>query len=370
MIKFSTFTFGCRVNQAEIEAISSDLIKAGWSYSVNRPDIIIINTCAVTTKAEREARQLIYQQDKKLPKAQNVVTGCSATYWKKNKLYQNLPIDLIVENVSKSSLPNTLLHLRSVVRSKAKIQNTNSHSKFLSSGRFVLKIQDGCNRFCSYCIVPYLRGRSKSIPISKIVSKINSLDKSIKEVILTAINTEYFGLEHQESLPKLISNIIEKTKISRLSFGSINPWSLNKEFFDLYKTIANSERFVHFFHIPLQSGSNRILKLMKREYSIKEYLSKISKIKKINSQAFIATDVIVGFPGETDDDFKTTYEFLKKARIDKFHVFRYSKRLNTAAYYMSRQYKEPIDEVKKQRSKILRELSSEKYAKFCGRERT
>lgn len=370
MIKFTTFTFGCRVNQAEIEAISSDMIKAGWIYSVDEPDIIIINSCAITGKAERETRQLIYQQKKKFPKAQIVVTGCSATYWKKNKLYKDLPIDLIIDNKSKSTLPSTLLHLRSVIRSGAISQNINNYNKFLNSGRFVLKIQDGCNRFCSYCIVPYLRGRSISLTISEIINKINSLDKSIKEVILTAINTEYFGLEHQESLPKLINDVLKKTKISRLSFGSINPWSLDKEFFYVYKAIANSKRFLHFFHIPLQSGSNRILKLMKREYTTKEYLSKIKTIKKINPQAFIATDVIVGFPGETEDDFIVTYKFLKKAPIDKFHIFRYSNRLNTAAYYMFKQHKEPSDEVKKQRSKILRDLSDEKYARFCGRERT
>lgn len=362
---FCFHSFGCRVNQAEIEAISQNLIKEGFLYSEANPDIFIINTCAVTAKAEREARQYIFQVKKRCPKTKLIVTGCSVTYWKKNNLYKDLPVDLYVVNNQKENLLSIIsnfIHKQNHLPSNPANKVVD---KYLSSGRVIIKIQDGCQRFCSYCIVPYLRGKPKSKRIKDVMKTIRfRVGNIIKEVILTAINTEAYGVDTGETLSQLIQTILTASTVSRLSFGSINPWSLNEDFFKLYIKLAGSERLIDFFHIPLQSGSNKILKLMRREYTTKEYLDKICRIKKINPLAFIATDVIVGFFDETDKDFKDTYKFLEKAPIDRFHVFRFSKRLNTAAYYMSGKYNEPLDRIKKVRSEALIDLSNKKYRWF------
>lgn len=355
--KFTTFSFGCRVNQAETETIARDLVRAGFSYCPDSPDLAVVNTCAVTGKAEREARQLIYKLARLLPKSKIVITGCAATYWLKNGFYKKLPV-LMLSNSSKQDLVKIVT--KDIFGSKNDADFT---SKFLSSKRMLLKIQDGCQRFCSYCIVPYLRGKPKSKQIKKILEEIKEV-KKIQEIILTAINTEAYGMDNKESLPQLISAVLKHSGITRLSFGSINPWSLDNDFFNLYEKIAGSERFIDFFHIPLQSGSNKILKLMKREYTGQDYLKKIKRIKKINSLAYIATDIIVGFPGETEQDFNKTLNLLKAAPIDKLHVFRFSKRLGTTAYHMPDIYKEPLESIKKARSKALIALSNKKQAVF------
>jgi len=289
-------------------------------------------------------------------------------------------------------------------------------SKFLSSGRLLIKIQDGCQRFCTFCIVPYLRGLPKSRKIEEIVEEINNtyhstlqIEKSkikdnsfsynlhchsefisesqkkipkptcrqarqvqndiktqtpISEVILTAINTEAFGLDTGESFIDLIEKVLENTNIPRLSFGSIHPWSITPQFINFYQKISTTNRLVNLFHIPLQSGSNTILSFMKRGYKSEEILEKLYALQKINPLALLATDVIVGFLSETEKQFEETYSFLEKSPLVKFHIFRFSKRKNTAAYYMAKNTKEPTEEEKKKRAKALAELSAKKYQQF------
>ena len=363
---FASFSFGCRVNEAEREFIDSKLIKLGFKHNLTKPDICIINTCAVTHKAEREAKKLIYKLNKNFPKAKIIITGCAATYWNKFKLNTKLPKYLTISNNDKQYIPNIILnHLK---QNTPKVHKNHlellSNSKFKCSGRLLVKIQDGCHRFCSYCIVPYLRGLPKSYTISNIIKSIQSTKKDIKEIILTAINTEAFGYDTKQDFIDLIKTIINQTNIKRISFGSIHPWSINQRFIDFYKTYFPKKRIVNFFHIPIQSGSDKILKYMKRDYTTHEINNKINAIYKINPNASIATDIITGFLGETKKDFKDTYNFLKKSKISKFHVFRYSTRKNTAAYFMKDQIKEPSEQQKKQRSQILRKLGEEKYNKF------
>lgn len=367
MRSFFSHSFGCRVNWAEMEKINQELLKFGLKFDTNQPDICIVNTCSVTAKAQREARQLIYQLKRKYPQAKIVVTGCSATFWKKNKETGNLPIDLLIDNKDKKNLSSLLLSLpdlRGRGRPVPTIRGTTNFDKFINSGRQMIKIQDGCQRFCSYCIVPYLRGKPKSKKIRSLELEVKSLGKNIKEVILTAINTEAFGQDTGEKFIDLIKAVLEKTKVQRLSFGSINPWSITPDFLKYYKTIAASQRFVHFFHIPIQSGSNKMLELMKRGYTKEEIMQKLVEIKKLNPMAFLATDVIVGFLDETDIDFKETYEFLEKSPFDKFHVFRFSQRKGTAAYFMAKRLKEPQSSQKIKRSKALIELGKKKYQGF------
>ncbi len=366
---FASFSFGCRVNQAEIEAMNLRLAEADFKYDEKAPDIYIINTCAVTNKAEREARQKIYQLRRKFPKIYLVVTGCSATHWNKLKRYQTLPVDLFLTNKDKDEAANKLIALfdRGDHQEAQRIVYSRSNfDKMQSSGRALIKIQDGCHRFCSYCIVPYLRGLPKSTPIEKIVSRITSLDSNTKEVILTAINTEAFGQDTGENFTDLLRAVIEKSNIPRISMGSVHPWSVDEKFLDFYKKYASRKRLVNFFHIPLQSGSDKVLELMKRGYKSSEFEEKLARLQKINPQALIATDVIVGFLGENDKEFENTYQFLKKSPISKFHIFRYSKRTGTAADYLSRRIKEPDQSVKIKRAKKLRQLGDKKYNKFIN----
>jgi threonylcarbamoyladenosine tRNA methylthiotransferase MtaB len=200
------------------------------------------------------------------------------------------------------------------------------------------------------------------------VSYINSFTPTPSEVVLSAINTESFGKDTGESLIELIKAVLNKTKVQRIAFGSIHPWSLNDEFIEYYrKELSHEERFIHFFHVPLQSGSQSVLKLMRREYDINEILFKLKAIKSIRKDAFIASDVIVGYLGETDQLFKETEEALIHSTISRLHVFRFSNRAHTAAYYLRKQYSEPTAQDKKNRSSRLITLSKTKMAAFTNK---
>lgn len=364
-MKFYSFSFGCRVNEAEKEELDQKLLEKGFVYDEKNPQIYIINSCAVTEKATREARQLIYKLKRQNPQLKIVLTGCAATYWLKNKLYQDLPVEIIADNLQKNFLVDLIEKRIKLKKHQQALKSKNIlTSKFLSSGRVMIKIQDGCQRFCSFCIVPYLRGLPKSKTINQIIEEIKNYQSQIAEVILTAINTEAFGFDTNEKFTDLIKAVLTKTSIPRLSFGSIHPWSLNEDFFNFYQKYYDSQRLVHFFHVPLQSGANKILSLMKRGYQRQEIEEKIFAIHKLNPFALLATDIIVGFLEETENDFEETYQFLEKLPIVKFHVFRFSKRKNTAAYFMAKNLKEPTDEEKKKRGEALRLLSQKKFFQF------
>lgn len=365
---FFSFSFGCRVNQAEKEELDSRLIKAGFSFSQVNPAVYIINTCAVTAKAEREARQLIYQVRKNYPGTKLVVTGCSATYWQKTSVDRNLPYDLLVNNTDKEYL-TSLIQRRffSGVKTVDTFSNGTEYAdKFIDSGRVMIKVQDGCHRFCTFCIVPYLRGLPKSKKIDSLLTKVRSIKGNVQEIIYTAINTEAFGKDTDESLIDLIDRTLEESVVPRISFGSIHPWSLTDAFIKYYKRILPMQRFVDFFHIPLQSGSDKVLNLMKRGYRSVEILEKLNKLRKINPDALIGTDIIVGFLEETEKDFNDTYNFLQVSPINKFHVFRYSARQNTASFYLGKRLTEPQSKIKAARSKSLIRLGEKKYSDFIN----
>lgn len=350
-----SFSFGCRVNEAEKQVLDKQLINAGFSWDEQHPAFYIINSCAVTGKAEREVRQHIYQMRKKYPETKIVATGCSATLLiKKNTLLKE--VDYWIANNDKHKIAELLQNHTGV---RQLTDGNNIYDKFLKSGKVMVKIQDGCDRFCSYCIVPFTKGRATSRSISEILVEIQQSTFSIREVILTAINTEYFGKNTGETLMELVDSILMHTKVDRVSFGSIHPWSITSKFLSWYKKNKNNPRFVHFFHIPIQSGSDNILKLMNRHYTTKELLEKLQALHQINPHALIATDIIVGFPGETEKEFEETYDFLKKSPITKLHVFRYSPRPDTAAEKVK---DEVIPQIKKERSKKLIELHHLKWA--------
>lgn len=383
MKRFYSHSFGCRVNQAEKEEIDRQLLHKGYIQDASKPDVFLINTCSVTHKAEREAKQLIYRVKRENPETKIVVTGCAATNWIKQGI-QVKEADLVIDNKNKEYVAEIIQKHFSVITSDSEVislSEKNKHNeiaspdsdrarndiindKYLNSGRIILKIQDGCHRFCSFCIVPYLRGLPKSMSIDQLISQINSVDPRIKEIILSAINTQAFGYDTKESFINLIERVLNETTRERISFGSIHPWSFTDEFFEFYKQYADSDRFVHFFHIPLQSGSNKMLALMKRGYTREEFMDKLQRISNLNPYAFIGTDVIVGYLEETDADFDDTYTFLEQTPISKFHVFRFSKRQHTAAYHMAKRLKEPTPQEKQKRAQALITLGKKKYQQF------
>jgi threonylcarbamoyladenosine tRNA methylthiotransferase MtaB len=365
---FFSVALGCRVNQAEKELIDRQLIEAGFSFDEKNPSIIIINTCTVTHKADRESRQIVNQWRRKAPQAKIVVTGCAATYWLKYQQTNKIPFDLAIDNQNKELLVKRIFQLTNIKKEIDKKGQWRNFfiDKYLSSKRILIKIQDGCHRFCSFCIVPYLRGLPKSIPAETIVDLINQsiIRYQVKEVILTAINTEAYGRDREDNFAHLIERVALETKIERISFGSIHPWSINDRLISTLSSIYQAGRLVNYFHIPLQSGSNKVLQLMKRGYTKQEYEEQIKKINQKIPHSFFATDVIVGYLNESDEDFDETYQFLEKLPINKFHVFRFSARQKTAAYYMKKYLKEPSEKVKKERSLKLRKLSEKKYQNF------
>lgn len=366
-LTFNSFSFGCRVNEAERAEMDKQMTVAGFIRDTHSPDVYVINSCAVTAKAEREARQLILRLKKANPEMKLVVTGCSATYWENNGLWKNIPIDLIISNIDKEFAVQLLLKRFYPDRrgaAKASQPQASFGDKFLDSGRFMVKIQDGCHRFCTYCIVPYLRGAPVSRKTAEIVAAIHGCQDTMKEAVLTAINTEAFGRDTGETLEGLVEAVLASTTIARLSFGSIHPWSITASFTALYRKIAAEGRFSRFFHIPLQSGSDKTLSLMKRDYKRDDILAKAVELKQAASDTFLATDVIAGFLDETEADFEDTYRFFEKAPFSRLHVFRFSKRNNTAAFYLSRRLKEPTPAEKAKRSHALIKLSELKYGRF------
>ncbi|PIU03628.1 hypothetical protein COT44_02435 [Candidatus Shapirobacteria bacterium CG08_land_8_20_14_0_20_39_18] len=331
---FFVYNFGCRVNMAETLEIRSEMLEAGYEESEDQPDIILINSCAVTQKAEKEVLQFIRSKRKEFPKAKIIVTGCAAVKWEGRKV----PIN--IEKIGKKKIDS-------------------GKNIYEESGRTLIKIQDGCDQFCSYCIVPYLRGKPKSKKIKEIIREIRNIEV-IREIILTAINTDLFGSDNGENLTDLIKKILDETEIERLSFGSINQNSIND---DLVK-VFQSPRIVKYFHIPIQSGSDKILELMNRNYKVEEIRGKLEEVKKLDPLTFIGTDIIVGFPGETEENFQETYKFLEQSSISRFHIFRFSKREGTLGWNLENKLGAVPESVKKSRSKELEDLGKRKYQIF------
>jgi len=382
--QFQSMAFGCRLNEAEKIVMDRKMSDVGFVWSDDDPECIIINSCCVTGKAEREVRQRIYQLRKKHPTAAIIVTGCAATRWLRDD--EKLPqATLLLDNTQKANIVEHIQHIMQDLDPEAtriedaihtKGTNTelntsstpskaiNGFDKFTRSGRMMIKIQDGCHRYCTYCIVPFMRGAPKSKTIDEIISEIKSFGFALSEATLTAINTESFGKDTKESLITLISRVLNETDVRRLAFGSIHPWSITPEFLAYYRTLHTNTTFASFFHVPLQSGSNSVLKRMNRQYIVDTIGESLASIKAINPHAFIGTDIIVGFPGETQEEFEQTYQFLQDSHIDRFHIFRYSGRPGTASELLKKRHPEPSAQIKEERSARLIALSEKKFETF------
>lgn len=349
-MNFLIKTLGCRVNQAESREIVGGLKSRDWREG-EPPELVILNTCCVTVKAEKETRQTARALKRKYPKSLLVVTGCAVDYWKMKGEFPDLDVDLFVENKKKMKIP----HLPKVLTA------SNLRGWTLPTPRVFVKIQDGCNRFCSYCIVPYLRGRSRSKKPEGIIKEIEKLEKAgTKEVILCGINLA----DYKPSLAFLLKKVLKETKIPRIRLGSISLSVFRNDFISLW----SDSRLCPHFHIPLQSGCNQTLKRMKRGYTFEEYKKVVEALLQRITGVNITTDFMVGFPGESGEEFEESLENLKSLRLGKIHVFRYSKREGTRAAEMENQVPESV---KKERAEKIRELSrrmGEEFAKkFIGK---
>lgn len=395
-MKASIISLGCKVNQSEGEEIAGRLAEAGVAKALRgeHADIIIVNTCTVTGEADRKSRKLIYQAVKKKngPKAIVAVTGCYAEV-AANALRDIPGVDLVVPQTEKDKLVEIVLSEVASVSSgsigdlaMAESPDTERVSCLSVSGlrspvnrrhRAYLKVQDGCDNRCAYCIVPDARGKPRSVPEAEILTKAASFAASgTRELVLTGINIGKYG-----DLTGLIKRIYKMPGLERIRLSSIEPEDVTDELIEMLRKREPDSRLMPIasclqgaylcphLHIPLQSDDDETLKRMRRRYTAAGYRKIIDKVRAACPGVAITTDVIVGFPGETDDEFRNTYRFLEKAELARLHVFKYSKRAGTPAADMPGQV--PA-KVKAERSEALRELSGRLEAgyrkMFIGRE--
>lgn len=354
MISVKIDTHGCKLNQADSIQLYKKFIQNGFNVNSNleNPDIYILNSCTVTHVADKKARKSLRKIKKENPSTLTVLTGCYAERDKENIIKSKIA-DLVYGNFQKENLINDISN--QLGYQLPPIDNPIKTGNLLERTRASVKIQEGCNQICAYCIVPKVRGREKSINKKLIVNEINDLhERGYKEIILTGTQLGSYGFDLiNEKLETLIKYIMTETSIERLRISSIQAHEISEELLDVYREY--SHRICNHFHLALQSGSNNILKLMRRKYDNKDYLKSVNLIKSNLTNPSISTDVIVGFPGETEKDFNATLKIIKSSKFSKIHLFPYSDRPGTSSYYFKNKIK---PEIKKKRMNIALRLSN------------
>lgn len=360
------YTLGCKLNFAETSTIGRQLSDRGFSKVgfQDGADVYVINTCSVTDHADRKCKKVVNEALKYNPKAYVVVVGCYAQL--KPAEIASIPgVDMVLGAAEKFELAD---HLHSLVKEDSAlvfnrpIKETKDFVPGFSEGdrtRTFMKVQDGCDYFCTFCTIPLARGSSRSANIAHTIEQVKKVASTgVKEVVLTGVNLGDFGVTHGEDFLGLIQALDQIDGIERFRISSIEPNLLSHAIIEF---VAQSKKFVPHFHIPLQSGSDYLLKRMRRKYASALYIDRVKKIKETMPHCAIGVDVIVGFPGETDEEFTTTYQFLTDLDISYLHVFPYSERVNTTAYKM----KEVVPvKVRMERSERLRILSEKKRMHF------
>ena len=358
---FNIHTFGCKVNIYESEYIINIMEENGYKLSEENPDIYIINTCTVTNEADKKDRKMINQIRKKYPKSILIVMGCYSQL-----KYKDIDADIIIGNKYKSKIIDLIKEYKEHKEKIVKVEditNTNFEdmyiNRFINHTRAFVKIQDGCNAFCSYCTIPYARGGLRSKDFNTAIKEVTELVKNgYKEIVLTGIHTGRYGIENNTNLEKLLKEMVKIPNIFRIRLSSIE---INEITDGIIELIKNNNIMAKHLHIPLQSGSNKILEKMNRKYDLKFFNKRIEKIKKEIEDISITTDLIVGFPGETEDDFNETINTLKEIKFTKIHTFPYSKREGTEAAKM----KEQVDGIlKKCRVGKVLSISKEQETDF------
>ena len=360
-------TLGCKLNYSETSSLSRLLEKEGFEKKEfdEQADVYVINTCSVTDNADKECRQLVRRIQRRAPESYVVITGCYAQL-KPNEIASIPGVDLVLGAAEKFNLPHhikNLTHQDGVKICSCDIDDVTGFTASWSSldrTRSFLKVQDGCDYNCSFCTIPLARGKSRSDSIANVVANVHELAAAqTKEIVLTGVNLGDFG-EGEENFYQLVNVLDNIDGIERYRISSIEPNLLTKE---IIETVAKSKRFMPHFHVPLQSGSNRILGMMRRRYKRELYAERVAWIKEYMPHAAIGADVIVGFPGESDEDFNETYEFLQGLAVTYLHVFTYSERENTLAKTLTDSV--PIA-VRHERNKKLRQLSFVKTKQFTS----
>lgn len=362
MKKFNIHTMGCKSNQFESAIIEENLIEHGYKkvQNIEDADIYILNSCSVTHKSDNEAMYLLRSAKHKNPNILTIATGCMAQI-EKEELLKNDFIDFVIGNDEK-------LHLYDYINSDERfsandiLKQTEFNKVELfdtTKTRASLKIQDGCDNRCTYCIIWKARGKSRSADSEFIVNQINNFaEHGFKEVMLTGIHIGQWGKEFGLSLLDLLKEIEEKTTIERYRLGSLNPPEITDEMLEFLKT---SKKFCPHFHLSLQSANDKTLRSMNRFYKTEDYLKLIEKINKTFENPFLGSDVIAGFAGETEEDFEITRKNLLSSGLSQIHTFPYSKRKGTIGAEMENQVP---DDVKNSRATIIKEISKEKLNNF------
>ncbi|MES2838566.1 MAG: tRNA (N(6)-L-threonylcarbamoyladenosine(37)-C(2))-methylthiotransferase MtaB [Bacteroidota bacterium] len=370
--KVAFYTLGCKLNFSETSAISRNFVDNGFEKVVfeDKADVYVINTCSVTENADKECKKIVKQALKTNPEAFICVVGCYAQL-KPEEISDIEGVDLVLGATEKFKITeylNDLTKKEFTEIHSCEIADANIFVDAYSIGdrtRAFLKVQDGCDYTCSYCTIPLARGISRSDKIENVIKNATEIaEKGIKEIVLTGVNIgdygkgEFGNKKHEHTFLDLVKELDTIENIERIRISSIEPNLLKNETIEF---VSKSKRFVPHFHIPLQSGSDKILKLMRRRYLKQLYVDRIVKIKEVMPHCCIGVDVIVGFPGETDDDFLETYNFLNDLPVSYLHVFSYSERPNTDAILLDGKVPQ---EIKHKRSKMLRGLSAKKRRQF------
>ena len=365
MLKF--ISLGCKVNSYENSALKELFYLEGFN---DNNDVVVINTCSVTSVADQKSRQIIRRERRNNPNAVLVVMGC---YSQKNGEYvlKECGADIVVGASNRNKIPQ---FIKAYLKDKKPIlaidENTRdfkyeSFKTFAvpSSTRAYIKIEDGCNNFCTYCTIPYTRGKARSRDKDEIISEISYLiKKGFLEFVLTGIHTAHYGVDLKGlSFSDLVEEIASLPNLYRLRISSIEESEIDDHFIELLKKYPN---IANHLHMPLQSGSKSVLKRMGRKYNVDDFINKVNRIREVRPDIAITTDVIVGFPGESDEEFLETVDFIKKVKFAELHVFPFSAREGTKAYAMPNQVSPPI---KDKRVKVLLDLSDELAAEYKSR---
>lgn len=368
--KVAFITLGCKTNQYESNAMAQKFIDAGYKLCQlkDNPNIVVINTCTVTNIADRKSRQALRDAKKNNPKAFVIACGCYVQV-AKEKIKEINEIDLCIGNSEKKDIVSIVEKYLKDNEKISEIFDVNQEKEYSELGiiafsektRATIKIQDGCNNFCTYCLIPYARGRVRSRKKENIIEEVEKVAKcGIKEIVITGIHIASYGIDLKDNyrLIDLLEDLNKIDGIKRIRLGSLEPSLITEEF---CKRLSNLNKICNHFHLSLQSGCNETLKRMNRKYTIEEFEKVAKRLRKYFKDVNLTTDIIVGFPGETDEEFEKTYSFLKKIKFYKMHVFKYSPREGTLASKMPNQ----VDGTKKEeRSKKLIVLSNENQEEF------
>ena len=363
-MKVAFYTLGCKVNQYETNGMIQKFEEAGFEVVPfnEKSDVYIINTCTVTSISDRKSRQMLRRAKELNPEGIVVACGCYVQV-AKDVVDEIEEIDLSIGTNEKKDIVKIVEDFINDKKKPSSIDDVFHNEDYQEFGniiftekvRAVIKVQDGCDRFCSYCIIPYARGRVRSRDKDNVISEIKQIVKEngIKEVIITGIHVASYGKDFKNGygLIDLLEEINEIDGLERIRLGSIEPLLISEEFME---RLSKLEKFCHHFHLSLQSACNTVLERMNRRYTIEEFMEITDRIRRYYDDAILTTDVIVGFPGETDEEFNVTVNNLNKIKFYKMHIFKYSQRNGTKAAVMENQVS---PEIKEKRSKVLIEMS-------------